>query len=141
MPPRPTTRSEACSMVYGEVQEWLNWTVSKTVVPARVPRVRIPPSPPDPKHTLIHRCVQASNKYTRHVSAGFLFCIQPCVSSTYRMRVSTPRLKTNKTRQSIHEVVFAIFKRQEIFQHHNNAFLVFGTVIHRNCRHVSLDRP
>jgi histidine triad (HIT) family protein len=30
----------------GEVQEWLNWTVSKTVVAAMSPRVRIPPSPP-----------------------------------------------------------------------------------------------
>ena len=30
----------------GEVQEWLNWLVSKTSVPAMVPRVRIPPSPP-----------------------------------------------------------------------------------------------
>ena len=33
-------------LIDGEVQEWLNWTVSKTVVPATVPRVRIPPSPP-----------------------------------------------------------------------------------------------
>ena len=32
---------------HGEVQEWLNWTVSKTVVRATVPWVRIPPSPPD----------------------------------------------------------------------------------------------
>src|ERR1051325_11527795 len=30
----------------GEVREWLNRAVSKTVVPARVPWVRIPPSPP-----------------------------------------------------------------------------------------------
>ena len=30
----------------GEVQEWLNWLVSKTSEPAMVPRVRIPPSPP-----------------------------------------------------------------------------------------------
>ncbi len=30
----------------GEVQEWLNWTVSKTVMPAMVSRVQIPPSPP-----------------------------------------------------------------------------------------------
>lgn len=32
---------------YGEVPEWLNGTVSKTVVWATVPRVRIPPSPQD----------------------------------------------------------------------------------------------
>ncbi len=31
----------------GEVPEWLNGTVSKTVVLARVPWVRIPPSPPE----------------------------------------------------------------------------------------------
>ena len=31
----------------GEVLEWLNRPVSKTGVLARVPRVRIPPSPPD----------------------------------------------------------------------------------------------
>ena len=31
---------------FGEVQERLNWTVSKTVVPLRAPWVRIPPSPP-----------------------------------------------------------------------------------------------
>src|ERR1700674_1377063 len=31
----------------GEVREWLNRAVSKTVEPLRVPWVRIPPSPPD----------------------------------------------------------------------------------------------
>jgi fructose-1,6-bisphosphatase/inositol monophosphatase family enzyme len=31
---------------HGEVSEWLKETVLKTVVPATVPRVRIPPSPP-----------------------------------------------------------------------------------------------
>ena len=31
---------------YGEVPEWSNGTVSKTVVRSRVPRVRVPPSPP-----------------------------------------------------------------------------------------------
>ena len=31
---------------HGEVSEWLKETVLKTVVPAMVPRVRIPPSPP-----------------------------------------------------------------------------------------------
>ena len=30
----------------GELPEWLNGTVSKTVVSLRVPRVRIPDSPP-----------------------------------------------------------------------------------------------
>ncbi len=30
----------------GEVQEWLNWLLSKSSEPARVPWVRIPPSPP-----------------------------------------------------------------------------------------------
>src|SRR5215510_12612888 len=33
----------------GEVREWLNRAVSKTVVPLRVPWVRIPPSPPEKK--------------------------------------------------------------------------------------------
>ena len=28
------------------MQEWLNWLVSKTSEPAKVPRVRIPLSPP-----------------------------------------------------------------------------------------------
>jgi hypothetical protein len=32
--------------IYGEVREWLNRTVSKTVVRVSVPWVRIPPSPP-----------------------------------------------------------------------------------------------
>src|SRR5207245_9914816 len=31
---------------YGEVAEWLNAAVSKTVIPLRVSGVRIPPSPP-----------------------------------------------------------------------------------------------
>ncbi len=31
----------------GEVREWLNRAVSKTVEPLRVPWVRIPPSPPE----------------------------------------------------------------------------------------------
>jgi predicted amidophosphoribosyltransferase len=35
-----------CSRSYGEVPEWFKGTVLKTVVPAMVPRVRIPPSPP-----------------------------------------------------------------------------------------------
>src|SRR6185295_19866026 len=34
---------------FGEVREWLNRAVSKTVEPLRVPWVRIPPSPPDTK--------------------------------------------------------------------------------------------
>ena len=33
----------------GEVREWLNRAVSKTVEPSRVPWVRIPPSPPENK--------------------------------------------------------------------------------------------
>ena len=32
--------------VYGQMQEWLNWLVSKTSVPSLVPRVRIPLCPP-----------------------------------------------------------------------------------------------
>ena len=32
--------------MHGEMQEWLNWLVSKTSEPAMVPRVRIPLSPP-----------------------------------------------------------------------------------------------
>ena len=39
----------------GEVPEWSNGAVSKTVVLSRVPRVRIPPSPPIPHKTLILR--------------------------------------------------------------------------------------
>jgi formamidopyrimidine-DNA glycosylase len=35
------------STLGGEVREWLNRAVSKTVEPLRVPWVRIPPSPPD----------------------------------------------------------------------------------------------
>src|SRR5262245_42178159 len=38
--------SEATSFQCGEVPEWPNGAVSKTVVPLRVPWVRIPPSPP-----------------------------------------------------------------------------------------------
>lgn len=33
-------------LCYGRVSEWLKETVLKTVVPATVPRVRIPPLPP-----------------------------------------------------------------------------------------------
>ena len=33
---------------FGEMPEWLNGAVSKTVVQATVPRVRIPLSPPSP---------------------------------------------------------------------------------------------
>jgi hypothetical protein len=40
--PAPSTRNIPC----GEVPEWSIGTVSKTVVPLRVPWVRIPPSPP-----------------------------------------------------------------------------------------------
>ena len=37
------------SVKYGEVPEWTIGTVLKTVVPERVPGVRIPPSPPTKK--------------------------------------------------------------------------------------------
>ena len=37
---------EICDFFRGEVREWLNRAVSKTVEPLRVPWVRIPPSPP-----------------------------------------------------------------------------------------------
>src|SRR5579884_2648467 len=37
---------KSCRFNTGEVREWLNRAVSKTVVPLRVPWVRIPPSPP-----------------------------------------------------------------------------------------------
>ena len=33
-------------IIFGEVPEWLNGTVLKTVAPSRVPGVRISPSPP-----------------------------------------------------------------------------------------------
>ena len=36
----------------GEMPEWLNGAVSKTVVRAIVPRVRIPLSPPSPAEAL-----------------------------------------------------------------------------------------
>ena len=36
---------------HGEVPEWSNGAVSKTVEPSRVPRVRIPVSPPHPPKT------------------------------------------------------------------------------------------
>jgi hypothetical protein len=36
----------------GEVPEWSNGADSKSVVPARVPRVRIPVSPPLTKHKI-----------------------------------------------------------------------------------------
>ena len=37
-------------VLFGEVPEWLNGIVSKTIVGSGLPRVRIPPSPPkDPK--------------------------------------------------------------------------------------------
>ena len=36
------------AIYFGEVPEWLNGTVSKTVVLVTVPRVRIPASPPIP---------------------------------------------------------------------------------------------
>src|SRR5262247_192436 len=42
------SRSQEVSLC-GEVREWLNRAVSKTVVPLRVPWVRIPPSPSDKK--------------------------------------------------------------------------------------------
>ena len=48
-PPGMDSIDLSCSYklsVYGEVPEWSNGTVSKTVVRSRVPRVRIPPSPP-----------------------------------------------------------------------------------------------
>jgi hypothetical protein len=38
----------------GEMQEWLNWTLSKSVVPLPVPRVRIPVSPP-------RTCIESEN--------------------------------------------------------------------------------
>ena len=41
------SRQAQRSIVCGEVREWLNRAVSKTVVPVRVPWVRIPPSPPE----------------------------------------------------------------------------------------------
>ena len=48
----------------GEVPEWSIGTVSKTVVPLRVPRVRIPLSPPIPQPLLIAG-VQVSSRETR----------------------------------------------------------------------------
>ena len=54
--PRPQPRSRSLASLqqdgtilgrnHGEVREWLNRAVSKTVEPSRAPWVRIPPSPP-----------------------------------------------------------------------------------------------
>ena len=43
---RSRPKRPRCRAYRGEVPEWSNGTVSKTVVPSRVPWVRIPPSPP-----------------------------------------------------------------------------------------------
>ena len=53
--PRPTRAPRRRGPRCGEVPEWSNGAVSKTVVRSRVPRVRIPPSPPrtlDREHSL-----------------------------------------------------------------------------------------
>ncbi len=44
--PEPGRYNEAVRLPSGEVREWLNRAVSKTVEPSRAPWVRIPPSPP-----------------------------------------------------------------------------------------------
>ena len=47
---------------YGEVPEWPNGAVSKTVELSRVPRVRIPVSPPNSDSYLfvvVHYCLEA----------------------------------------------------------------------------------
>src|SRR5689334_5919983 len=46
---------------HGEVREWLNRAVSKTVEPLRVPWVRIPPSPPEFRNSSHHRQRFAQN--------------------------------------------------------------------------------
>ena len=43
----PHVGTMAKARKHGEVREWLNRAVSKTVEPLRVPWVRIPPSPPE----------------------------------------------------------------------------------------------
>ena len=45
----------AFSCVSGEVLERLNRPVSKTGVPLRVPRVQIPPSPPELENRVVSR--------------------------------------------------------------------------------------
>ena len=42
----PATTPKTLTFLCGEVPEWSNGTVSKTVVRVTVPWVRIPPSPP-----------------------------------------------------------------------------------------------
>ena len=49
---RESRRFESCTAHTGEVPEWTNGTVSKTVEPSRAPRVRIPASPLLPRHSL-----------------------------------------------------------------------------------------
>ena len=51
-------RSASYMSPHGEVPEWSNGTVSKTVVRVTVPWVRIPPSPP----TSVHRCPHVVRK-------------------------------------------------------------------------------
>ena len=45
-PPFASRHKMLAHLCFGEVTEWPIVLVSKTSVPARVPRVRIPPSPP-----------------------------------------------------------------------------------------------
>ena len=50
----------------GEVPEWSNGTVSKTVVRVTVPWVRIPPSPPQIKTLILQVCLPfRSCEFTR----------------------------------------------------------------------------
>jgi hypothetical protein len=55
--------------LHGEMPEWLNGTVSKTVVWATVPRVRIPLSPPPPAEA--RRAQAGFFVRTRYLSASY----------------------------------------------------------------------
>jgi hypothetical protein len=60
------------------VQERLNWTVSKTVVPETVPWVRIPPLPPNIQHMNIEN---TAYRYEAGGNAAFgLRLIEPLFS-------------------------------------------------------------
>jgi hypothetical protein len=59
----------------GEVREWLNRAVSKTVVPLRVPWVRIPPSPPVKKD----KGTRSRERETRRIFSPSPYSLSPCL--------------------------------------------------------------
>ena len=71
-------------MFIGEVQEWLNWLVSKTSEPLPVPRVRIPLSPPLKSYFLITSNLAIAQpryhyrRYTTHAFRCTLYVVEKC---------------------------------------------------------------